>query len=111
MAALQRTLALIKPDAVDKADAIVEMAQQAGFTVLEVSEPPADQLRGWPWGSEGEGEAAVPTTRRCPTHPGRSVPCGTERLVAVVPCAVARRQRTPAVGWLRLALLLSCPTL
>jgi len=35
MAALQRTLALIKPDAVDKADAIVEMAQQAGFTVLE----------------------------------------------------------------------------
>ena len=33
---LQRTLALIKPDVVDKADAIVEMAQQAGFTVLEV---------------------------------------------------------------------------
>ena len=33
---LQRTLALVKPDAVDKADEIVESAMQAGFTVLEV---------------------------------------------------------------------------
>ena len=33
---LQRTLALVKPDAVDKADEIVEAAMQAGFTVLEV---------------------------------------------------------------------------
>jgi nucleoside diphosphate kinase len=33
---LQRTLALIKPDAVEKADDIVEAAMQAGFTVLEV---------------------------------------------------------------------------
>jgi len=32
---LQRTLALVKPDAVDKADEIVEAAMQAGFTVLE----------------------------------------------------------------------------
>jgi nucleoside diphosphate kinase len=37
MASLQRTLSLIKPDAVGKADEIVEMALQAGFTVLEVS--------------------------------------------------------------------------
>ena len=36
---LQRTLALIKPDAVGKADEIVEMALQAGFTVLEVRPP------------------------------------------------------------------------
>lgn len=33
---LQRTLALVKPDAVRKADEIVEAAMQAGFTVLEV---------------------------------------------------------------------------
>ena len=33
---LQRTLALIKPDAINDADAIVELASQNGFTVLEV---------------------------------------------------------------------------
>lgn len=34
-AQLQRTLALIKPDAIQHADAIVEIAMQKGFTVLE----------------------------------------------------------------------------
>lgn len=35
--ALQQTLALVKPDAIEHADEIVELAKQHGFTVLTVS--------------------------------------------------------------------------
>ena len=36
-AAVERTLALIKPDAVDKAEDIIDAIRNAGFTILQVS--------------------------------------------------------------------------
>jgi nucleoside diphosphate kinase len=39
MAGLQKTLGIVKPDAVDRADEIVERAMRAGFSILNVSTP------------------------------------------------------------------------
>ena len=33
---LERTFAMIKPDAIDKADKIMEIIEQHGFTILQV---------------------------------------------------------------------------
>lgn len=34
--ALERTFAMIKPDAIDKADEVMEQIEQHGFTILQV---------------------------------------------------------------------------
>lgn len=34
---VERTLAIIKPDAIDKADEIIEVIKEKGFTILQVS--------------------------------------------------------------------------
>lgn len=39
---LGRTLAIIKPDAIDRSDEIEEIIQQHGFTILQVAQAIAD---------------------------------------------------------------------